>query len=132
MDIPSVFKKRSARRLLGLGALFLAILFIATGASIGRSVKEECDRAQSLYDGQCVDALIEKVSDPSVTRGKNQSIWALGQLGDEKTLPFLRSLDDGQPLPEKESWDEGISQYELRKAVRLIESGRNLTAFIWR
>lgn len=117
--------------LAGIMFAFL-VIFIAVSAYIGRQVRDECLDAQAKYGGDCTDALMARVSDPSSQDGKNGAIWALGQLGDERSLPLLKSLDSGGPVPAEESWETGISRYELRKAIDLIESGDNLSAFIWR
>jgi HEAT repeat protein len=75
---------------------------------------------------------MSQVADESTQSGKNEAIWALGQLGDRKALPLLESYETGESLPERESWSEGISQYELRKAINLLRSGFNISAFFWR
>ena len=64
-------------------------------------------------------------------RARNSAIWALGQLGDVRVLPLLESYFTGQ-IPEREPYDAGISQYELKKAIKLAGGGLNLTAWAWR
>lgn len=118
--------------IIGVGIVFFLFIFLVTCTQIGYNVKRHCELAQRRYGGECVDALINQVADEANQFGKNGAIWALGQLGDKKALPFLGKYDNGQPLPEHESWNEGISQYELRKAIKLLKSGFNLSAFIWR
>ncbi len=98
----------------------------------GYGVKKRCMLAQSQYGGECVDALMKKVADNSSQYDKNGAIWALGQLGDKKALSFLEKYNNEQQFPSSEKWDEGISQYEVRKAIKLLKSGFNLSAFIWR
>ncbi len=116
----------------GAGILFFLFVFFITCAQIGYGVKKHCALAQNRYGGECVDALISQVADPSAQNGKNDAIWTLGQLGDKKALPFLGKYNTGEPLPAREKWDEGISQYELRKAIKLLKGGFNLSAFVWR
>jgi len=98
---------------------------------IGYGVKERCQLAQEKYSGDCVHALTQYLEDEdNPFRGRNSAIWALGQLGDERALPALERLYTGN-IPPRESLSQGISQYELKKAIKLI-SGFNITAFFWR
>jgi hypothetical protein len=55
----------------------------------------------------------------------------LGELGDSRALPTLKSLYTGN-IPERESLYKTISQYELKKAIALTSGEPNITAFIWR
>jgi len=118
--------------LLGVGIIIFFFMFVILSIQIGHDVKKRCETAQVYYGGECAGALMSQIADDSKIAGKNDAIWALGQLGDEKALTFLKKYDNGLPLPDREPWNEGISQYELRKAIRLLESGCNMTAFIWR
>lgn len=130
-----IFKKIDKNLVIySLGVTFLIIIFmfIIVSIQIGSDVKNRCEMAQIFYGGECVDALMSQIADESKTAGKNDAIWALGQLGDKKVLSFLQKYDNGKPLPEREPWNEGISQYELRKAIKLLESERNISAFTWR
>ncbi len=118
--------------IIGVGILLFFFVFFVTCTQIGYNVDKKCELAQNKYGGECVDALISLISDESSQYGKNSAIWALGQLGDKKALPFLEKYDTGEKLPDHEKWNEGISQYELRKAIKLLKSGLNLSAFVWR
>jgi hypothetical protein len=118
--------------LIGIGVIIFLFMFVVTSIQIGHDVKKRCEIAQAQYGGECQEALMEQIKDESKTAGKNDAIWALGQLGDKDVLPFLRQLDNGQPLPDHEPWNDGVSQYELRKAIKLLDGGFNATAFVWR
>lgn len=118
--------------IVGVGILFFFFVFLITCTQIGYDVKKRCELAESRYGGECIDALMNQVADESSQYGKNDAIWALGQLGDKKALPFLEKYNTGEKFPDHEPWNEGISQYELRKAIKLIESGFNISAFVWR
>ncbi|MBD3281630.1 hypothetical protein GF391_02680 [Candidatus Uhrbacteria bacterium] len=112
--------------------LLFIIIFLATALSIGTSVKNNCNKAQSQFEGNCVEALIQTLeADFTSYADKNSAIWTLGQLGDDRALPLLESKFTGT-IPEREKWNEGISQYELSKAINLLKGGFNLSAFIWR
>jgi len=63
-------------------------------------------------------------------KSRNSAIWALGQIGDARALPVLQSFYTGN-IPPKESLNDDISQYELKKAINLAGGGTNLTAIFW-
>jgi hypothetical protein len=58
-------------------------------------------------------------------RHRNSAIWALGQLGDGRALPALERYYMGI-IPDREPFDEMISQYELNKALHLAKGGTNI------
>ncbi len=118
--------------LIGIVVVVLVFVLLVVSAQIGYGVQQRCKAAQAQYNGDCVEALMNQVADETKTSGKNDAIWALGQLGDRRALSFLQQYDTGETLPERESWEEGISQYELRKAIRLLETGWNVPAIFWR
>jgi hypothetical protein len=112
----------------GLSVLFLLI----TSVWIGFSVKEKCVLAQGRYGGDCVGALSDHLEDENNPYGeRNDAIWALGQLGDGRALLILEKYYTGV-IPDREPWDETISQYELKKAIDLTRGGFNITSYIWR
>lgn len=125
-------KKRILAYLLAGFAVLFILFFTATSCIIGREVRKLCLEAKKDYGGNCTDALISLVKDEERDFGKrNSAIWALGQLGDSRALPILQSLYTGY-IPPRESWNQTISQYELKKAINLTSGGLNLTAIIWR
>ncbi|MBU0648665.1 HEAT repeat domain-containing protein [Patescibacteria group bacterium] len=98
---------------------------------IGYGVQERCQLAQEKYLGDCVEALIQYLEDEDTPfQSRNSAIWALGELGDARALPALQGLYTGD-IPKRESLSQTISQYELKKAIKLI-NGFNVTAFFWR
>ncbi len=118
--------------LLGLCISFFISIFLITSMYIGKGVKRECNYAKEKYQGDCVQALIKVIQEEKNGFVKrNYAIWALGQMGDKRALPVLKSYYTAR-IPEKEPYHKGISQYELRKAINLIESGKNISAIVWR
>lgn len=112
-------------------AAFLAV-FIISSLTIGSSVEDTCETAIKKYQGDCTKALTQTLKDEKNSyRERNSAIWALGQLGNKKALPVLQNYYTGK-IPEKEPLDQTISQYELKKAIKLLEGGTNLSAFVWR
>lgn len=125
-------KIRTILLLIVLSFILLITIFFVTAKQIGTSVNKRCIEAENSYGGTCVEALIQLVDDPNNSfSNRNHAIWALGQLGDSNALPVLKKYYTGV-IPKKEPYDSGISQYELKKAINLLEGGYNISAFIWR
>ena len=130
-----MIKNKFLAKILYLGAISASIgmlFFVVTCTLIGYDVKDQCADAKAAYGGECVEALIVLMDDENKSfRSKNSAIWALGQLGDARGLPILKKYYTGE-IPEREPQDKGISQYELKKAIKLAEGGLNLTVWAWR
>lgn len=125
-------RKKTAIYIFSFGAVFFLLTFFISSNSIGDEVKNHCEIAQKEYKGDCAEALMKLIEDDAIDYGeKNSAIWALGQLGDKKALPFLEKYYTGDAKI-KTKWGEAISQYELHKAIKLLDGGFNATAFIWR
>ncbi len=115
-----------------IGAGTFVLFFLVTSTWIGFSVREKCLLSQGRYGGDCVEALLMHFEDESNPYGeRNSAIWALGQLGDERALVTLESFYTGN-IPDREPWNKVVSQYELKKAIRLLKGSFNATAFVWR
>jgi len=114
----------------GISIFFL--FFMATCFLIGRDVRKKCGEAKKQYTGNCVEALTSLLNDENQSfRARNSAIWTLGQLGNSYALPVLEKYYTGN-IPPRESLDKMISQYELKKAIKLASGGLNITAFFWR
>lgn len=50
-------------------------------------------------------------------REKNSAIWALGQMGDQRTMPFLRKYYTGYNSKDKTTRNEALSQYEMSDRI---------------
>jgi hypothetical protein len=128
--------KNMKQKLLFAGVIGISIIllfFVITSVWIGYDVKQQCLDAKREYGKQdCVEALITLLNDEHRGyRVRNNAIWALGQLGDERALPTLQTYYTGN-IPPREPLDGTISQYELKKAVNLVRGGVNITAPFWR
>lgn len=115
---------------LSLAALTAFILFfLVTSVWIGFSVKEKCEVSKAKYGGSCQESLVSFLNDETNSlKQRNGAVWALGQLGDPQSLSVLRSYYTGEPCDHKRF----LCQYELEKAIKLLESGFNITALVWR
>jgi hypothetical protein len=112
-------KKRIIFIVVAAGAMLVLVLFGLSLVDIYSDVKARCDVARHEFGGDSVEALMALIE--SDTRGfkeKNSAIWALGQLGDRRAVPFLQNLitDEDQPSPYDSS--KYIVQYSVRKALK--------------
>lgn len=115
-----------------LGVGFIVLVFLITSTWIGVSVHEKCLVAEGKYGGDCVESLMATLDDQVASnRERNYAIWALGQLGDERALPVLNKYYTGV-IPDREPYDMTLSQYEMKKAIKLLDGGFNATAPVWR
>lgn len=114
-----------------LGVGFVVLIFLITSTWIGLTVKNYCSLAQAKYEGDCVEALSQTVSDDNNSLSeRNYAIWSLGQLGDSRAIPVIEKYYTGQ-IPDREPYNQTLSQYEMKKALKLLRGGTNLTRFIW-
>jgi hypothetical protein len=107
----------------------LALAFLGLSVFIGGQVSDVVETAQISFPGDPVMALIAVVGDPgSSLARKNQAVWAMGQLGDERALIKLEPCITGQECDHSHE----ICQDELEKAIHLCKGGWNPGAMIWR
>lgn len=126
-------RKKLVVYIISIGVMFFLLTFFVSANLIGNEVENRCKIVQKEYEGDCVEALMKLIEDETTSYGeKNRAIWALGQLGDKRALPFLQKYHTGYDGNNRIKQDEAISQYELYKAIKLLNGGFNVTAFIWR
>lgn len=128
--------KNITRKMLYLLAIAFStfcLLLMIIGVWIGHEVNRLCQEGKWEYhQTNCVNALIMILDDERQGyRTRNQAIWALGQLGDQRALMTLQKYYTAQ-IPDREPLDEMISQYELQKAIKLVQGSPNLLALLWR
>lgn len=127
--------KNIKQKILFVGAVgisIFALFFIITCSLIGYEVQNNCQKAKAKYGGTCTKALSLVLDDETKSfRERNDAIWALGQLGNKEALPMLQKYYTGN-IPEREPLNEMISQYELKKAIKLAEGSFNMGSLIWR
>ena len=117
---------RFTTHILPLGAVFLLIglLYLvpnlrSTVRQIDDSVAIRCTEAGAFGKEDCVEALIAVLeSEEASYTAKNEAIWALGQLADERALPALEALRTGLPCETPCPRDRQICQREIEKAIR--------------
>jgi hypothetical protein len=108
------------------------LLFSAGIIWISYEVQHQCEYAKREYSGTCVQALLSLLDDEDQPYAlRNSAIWTLGQLGDTQALPTLQRLYTGV-IPSREPLHDSLSQYELRKAMKLLSGELNIPALFWR
>ena len=104
--------------------LFIGILYLvpnlrSTVRQIDSSVVDRCAEAGAVGKDDCVEALIAVLQSKDISfERKNEAIWALGQLADEKALPTLEALQTGIPCPTPCPRYKIICQREVEKAIK--------------
>lgn len=115
--------------LAGLGLLAGLVASVSVSLLIGAEVRTVSDAAGLRYPGDRVEALMRCVEDVSNSlQERNRAVWALGQLGDRRALTMLRKHHAGGPCDHANA----LCQRELAKAIRLLEGGVNVSAWVWR
>jgi len=130
MQAPRTWRRRHWLAAI-VGGLMLVVFagYLAICARIGMGVRAQVDRARSQYAGDPVEALMALVADEGQPlKDRNDAIWALGQLADERALPLLRKLRTGRPCDHAHR----VCEHELEKAIALAEGGWNAGGGVWR
>ncbi|MFA5134984.1 MAG: hypothetical protein WC505_04340 [Patescibacteria group bacterium] len=130
--LPNITLKDAILYGAGIGFATFMLIFLISVTIIGYSVKQQCQIAQAKYAGDCVAALCSYLDDTTNSfRSRNSAVWALGQLGDERSRTVLEKWYTGYG-GERISLSNGLSQYELRRAIRYLDGYPNITTFFWR
>lgn len=118
--------------LMVVGAVLLVFIFFYSVNVIGYSVKNTCEIAQEKYSGDCVEALNSYLDDENNSYyRRNQAIWALGQLGDERSRSVLTKYYT-EFNGERVNRHEELAQLELERAIGYLDGNWNITTFFWR
>ncbi len=122
------------RRVLLKGILIVllacVVVIILLSLSIELHIKKTCEIAARKYPGDKVEALIMFAdSKENSLRENNHAVWALGQLGDKRALPFLTKLLTGGPCDH----ETNLCQGEIQEAIQKLERNKfNLPEFFFR
>ena len=110
------------RKLLLAGTVLAALLVLGLAGivvSIRSGLQRFSDDAVSRFPGDRAEALVRVVDcDTCSVEDRNHAVWALGQMAEERAISVLRRHYDGQPC----THTTRLCQYELRKAIRMIET----------
>lgn len=116
----------------GIGLILLIFIFLFGVNTIGYSVKNRCQMAKEKYPGDCVEALNSYLDDENNSYyRRNQAIWAIGQLGDERSREVLEKYYTGYN-GERINRNEELAQLELERALGYLDGNWNITTFFWR
>lgn len=103
--------------------------FAALVVVIRSGLQRYADEAVARFPGDRLEALMAVVEcEDCPLKDRNHAVWALGQMAAEPALPVLEARYDGR----KCTHETRLCQYELKKAIRMIERRRGLTGPVWR
>ena len=125
-------RKKSILQLLA-GILLVGLLaFGVSIVAIGSSVKHACDRAVETYSlkNDCVAALHSyAIDEHNSDKTRITSIWAIGQLGEKGSKPYLELLADSTLCTKSDSAE--LCKYELAKAHKWVTTDKNILSPLW-
>jgi len=97
--------------------------------SIRSGLQRFSDDAMARFPGDRVEALIQVVDcDTCPMQDRNHAVWALGQMVEPRARPVFEKYFDGQRCDHTTR----LCQYELRKAIRLIDTRGRRTGPLWK
>lgn len=114
--------------IMSAGLFVVLLVLLADGLLIGSNLRQFSRNAQSQFPGNRVEALISLVKCQSCNRrDRDNAVWALGQLDDQRALPVLESCrgEESCGLLDRETL-----QIALRHLRR--EDNNRSESFLWR
>jgi hypothetical protein len=113
---------KNLKRIFLFGTLILALVLILGFIGLKLWIKIEANniasRAMEAYHKDKVESLLLVIDSFEYTfKERNQAIWSLGVLGDDRALARLESLQ----THEKCNHNKGLCQYEIKKAILKIK-----------
>lgn len=97
------------------------IIYVGLRVWIKSDIDKQVSYAVSEYGGDRVEALIKVLNSESVPlKAKNNAIWTLTYIGDQRALPVLKGLQTGQECDH----EHYVCQHELKRAIDQIEGKR--------
>jgi hypothetical protein len=121
-------RRRLLRATCGI-AMLIALALAGIVIPIRSGLQRASDNAASRFPGDRTHALIRVVDCADCTlEHRNLAVWALGQMVEKSSLVVLRKHFDGHPCTHATR----VCQYELGKAIRMIETADRRTGPVWR
>lgn len=120
--------------MLAIAIVFLLFAsYIYLSIVIGKGIAQICEYAGERYVlSNCSQNLQSLLDNPEEEfRKRNSAIWALGQIQDKEAVGVIEKYYTGK-IPKKESLDDTLSQYEMKKALKLINAEPNISSWVWR
>lgn len=97
------------------------IIYLGLRIWIKADIDKHASNAVNAYGGDRVEALIELLhSESADLKAKNDAVWTLTYIGDQRALPVLKSLQTGRECDHQHS----VCQRELKRAIAQIEGKR--------
>ena len=108
---------------------FAVLVLAGIIVSIRSALQRFSDDAVARFPGDRTEALMRLVDcDSCGLEDRNHAVWALGQMVEERAILLLRKHFDGRPC----NHATRLCQYELRKAIRMIETRQERDGPVWR
>ena len=105
-----------------------AVLLGGAVVSIRSGLQRVSDDATARFPGDRVRALIQLVDCRECrVSDRNRAVWALGQMAEAGAGPVLRRYYDRRPCDHRTR----LCQYELGKALRMMETRAARTGPLW-
>jgi hypothetical protein len=127
------YKHRSMKKKVILSGLIvitaaMGLTYLGFRIWFKSEINQICNDAVSLYEGDKIEAIIALLeSDKQSLKTKNNTIWALGKLNDQRALPVLKKLKTGNECDHTRY----VCQRELGKAIDNLE-GRGIDIFTFK
>lgn len=116
-----------------IGFGILTIMYGIICWSIFSDVKTICGKTNQAFEGDIVEANIKFLQSKQHSLiEKNDVVWALSQIGDDRALPILEKLYTGIPCEKPCEKHKKICQYELEKAIKSCKGNFSLTKWMYR
>ncbi len=119
---------RKWSRIFAIIVIVLLLMVAVAELMIGSGVRSFSQIAQAQFPGKRIDALIAMVDCESCSlHDRNNAVWALGQIDDERALPILEQYYTGAKSGH-------LSQDTLRIALRHLrhQDINRSESFLWR
>ena len=119
---------------IAIALVFVAgfIFYISICIAIFIEVKSISKQAQEHYSGDVVEALIAALNSESADyRTRNDVVYALGQIGDERSFAVLQKYYTGEPCERPCRKDKYICQYDLETALKGCKGGFSATRWMY-
>lgn len=107
--------------------LFAGVLGVGYWQS-SRDLNRSYTHIRTRHAGDRLQSLLACVQDPQESLAvRNDAVWILGELRDERALPVLTGLVMGEECDHRRE----ICQYELHKAMDKIKTGHEPALWRW-
>ena len=109
---------------------FIIMSIIFSFHAIYTGVKKICVEARREFGQDCTNSLVLFIkSDDHTLKEKRHAVWALGQLAEERSIPFLKQFQETYQCSDDPKKSKMC--YEIFKALKWCEHG-NATNWMYK